>query len=229
MMERIRLNGNQLKIIALVAMTLDHMGEILFPGQIWLKIIGRLSFPIFAYMIAEGCRYTRNKARYLGLLLGEGLVLQLVFFLVTGGLLQGILITFSLSILLIYTMEGIQKERSADRVVCFVLVLAVVVFLTVVLPRLWKGRGFAVDYGICGVLAPALVYVGRNRMEKLGLLALGLVFLSLSIGGIQYFCLLALPLLWLYDGSRGKRKMKYLFYIYYPLHLAVLYGIAMIR
>ena len=59
------ISGNQLKIIALVAMTWDHMGKQLFPQIGWLQIVGRLAFPIFAYMIAEGCAYTKNRKKYL--------------------------------------------------------------------------------------------------------------------------------------------------------------------
>ena len=54
------LTNNQLKLIALVTMTLDHIGVVLFPQAQWLRIVGRLAFPIFAYMIAEGCRHTAN-------------------------------------------------------------------------------------------------------------------------------------------------------------------------
>ena len=57
------LSGNQLKIIAAISMTVDHLGFILFPSLIILRIIGRIAFPIFAYMIAEGCRYTKNEKR----------------------------------------------------------------------------------------------------------------------------------------------------------------------
>ena len=60
------LSGNQLKLIALAAMTVDHIGVQFFPNIQLLRIIGRLALPIFAYMIAQGCRYTKNKARYLG-------------------------------------------------------------------------------------------------------------------------------------------------------------------
>ena len=57
------MTGNQLKIIALIAMTIDHVGLILLPQVELLRIIGRLSFPIFAYMIAEGCFFTHDKKR----------------------------------------------------------------------------------------------------------------------------------------------------------------------
>ena len=60
------MTGNQLKILALVTMTIDHVGVVLLPQYLVLRIIGRLTYPIFAYMIAEGCFYTHSKRRYLG-------------------------------------------------------------------------------------------------------------------------------------------------------------------
>jgi len=60
------LTKNQLKILAMVCMTIDHIGAAFFPQAVWLRVIGRLAFPLFSYCIAEGCRYTRNKARYFG-------------------------------------------------------------------------------------------------------------------------------------------------------------------
>ena len=57
------LNGNHLKLIAAFSMLLDHAGILLFPQIRMLRIIGRLAYPIFAFMIAEGCRYTKNKAK----------------------------------------------------------------------------------------------------------------------------------------------------------------------
>ena len=58
------LTGNHLKLIAAFAMLLDHVGILLFPQIRLLRILGRLAYPIFAFMIAEGCRYTKNKLRY---------------------------------------------------------------------------------------------------------------------------------------------------------------------
>ena len=56
------LSGNSLKIIAAIAMTVDHIGVVIFPNFAILRIIGRIAFPIFAFMIAEGCRYTKKQA-----------------------------------------------------------------------------------------------------------------------------------------------------------------------
>ena len=59
------LTNNQLKIIAMVSMALDHIGLLFFPDVMLFRALGRIAFPIFAYMIAEGCRYTKNRAKYL--------------------------------------------------------------------------------------------------------------------------------------------------------------------
>ncbi|MBR6552622.1 MAG: hypothetical protein IKT89_07260, partial [Clostridia bacterium] len=63
-MKKFGLTNNQLKIIAMFSMLLDHIGKVLLPQYPILQIIGRLAFPIFAFMIAEGCFYTKNKTRY---------------------------------------------------------------------------------------------------------------------------------------------------------------------
>ena len=227
--KRIGLNGNQLKIIALLTMTLDHMYVMLFPDQLWLHILGRIAFPIFAFMVAEGCRHTRNKKKYLAIILTEGIILQLIFGLAMKSLYMNILITLSLSIIVIYALEGVERRTDAKSVTIFALVLAAVVFLALGLPRLLPQSGFYIDYGVGGVLLPVLVYAGRNKTEKLLWLAIGLVLIALSVGGAQYWSLLAVPLLCLYNGTRGRRNLKYLFYIYYPLHLAAIYAISLIR
>lgn len=74
------LTGNQLKLIAAAAMLLDHAGILLFPHIRLFRILGRLAYPIFAYMIAEGCRYTRNKLWHFSMLFGLGAGCQLVYY-----------------------------------------------------------------------------------------------------------------------------------------------------
>ena len=92
------LTGNQLKSIAMIAMTCDHVGLQLLPQFPILRIIGRLALPIFAYMIAEGCRHTRNRPRYLLTILGFAFICQAVYFFAMGSVYMCILVTFSLSI-----------------------------------------------------------------------------------------------------------------------------------
>lgn len=110
----ISFSGNQLKVIALIAMTCDHVGKELFPQYELLQIIGRLAFPIFAYMIAEGCRYTKNRRKHLLSVAGLALICQLVYFVAQGSLYQGILVTFSLSICMIYVIDHAKSKRTAS-------------------------------------------------------------------------------------------------------------------
>ena len=216
-----KLTSNQLKLLAMLTMTLDHIGVQMFPGALWLRIVGRLAFPIYAYMIAEGCAHTRNRRKYLLQMAGLALLCQLVYFFAMGSLFQCILVTFTLSILLIYACDTGSRPLTA-------LALLGVALVTVALPRLLPGTDFAIDYGFFGVLVPVAAYLGETRREKLLFTAGALVVLAWSVGGIQWYSLAALLPLALYGGQRGKRRMKWLFYLYYPLHLAAIYGISLL-
>ena len=216
-----KLTSNQLKLLAMLTMTLDHIGVQMFPGVLWLRIVGRLAFPIYAYMIAEGCAHTRNRRKYLLQMAGLALLCQLVYFFAMGSLFQCILVTFTLSILLIYACDTGSRPLTA-------LALLGVAFVTVALPRLLPGTDFAIDYGFFGVLVPVAAYLGETRREKLLFTAGALVVLAWLVGGIQWYSLAALLPLALYGGQRGKRRMKWLFYLYYPLHLAAIYGISLL-
>ena len=216
-----KLTSNQLKLLAMLTMTLDHIGVQLSPGILWLRIVGRLAFPIYAYMIAEGCAHTRNRRKYLLQMAGLALLCQLVYFFAMGSLFQCILVTFTLSILLIYACDTGSRPLTA-------LALLGVAFVTVALPRLLPGTDFAIDYGFFGVLVPVAAYLGETRRKKLLFTAGALVVLAWLVGGIQWYSLAALLPLALYGGQRGKRRMKWLFYLYYPLHLAAIYGISLL-
>ena len=216
-----KLTSNQLKLLAMLTMTLDHIGVQMFPGVLWLRIVGRLAFPIYAYMIAEGCAHTRNRRKYLLQMAGLALLCQLVYFFAMGSLFQCILVTFTLSILLIYACDTGSRPLTA-------LALLGVAFVTVALPRMLPGTDFAIDYGFFGVLVPVAVYLGKTHREKLLFMAFTLAALAWSVGDIQWYSLAALLPLALYSGQRGKRRMKWLFYLYYPLHLAAIYGISLL-
>lgn len=220
------LTGNHLKLIAAFSMLLDHAGILLFPKMQLFRILGRLAYPIFAYMIAEGCRYTRNKLRYFLCIFGLGSACQMVYYFVSGDTYLNILLTFSISILYIYWMQDLQKlfaERAKTAVwngICFLAAVAV----------LWVlNRNFTIDYGFWGIMTPVLtsLFPGKGKTGRflpVLMMAVGLVCLALTYGGTQYYALLALPLLLLYSGKRGGQKMKYFFYIFYPAHLAILQG-----
>ena len=216
---RTGLTGNQLKLLAMIAMTCDHVGLQLLPQLPVLRLIGRLALPIYAFLIAEGCRHTRSCGRYLFRMAAMAALCQMVYFVAMGSLYQCILVTFSLSIGLIRLSEELKDGKAWP----FYAATAAAFFLCVVLPDLWTGTDFAIDYGLPGVLLPLFIYHGGTK----GLVA-GLVILALSLGGIQWFALAAVPLLLAYNGQRGMGKLGWLFYWYYPLHLMVIYGLSLI-
>lgn len=222
------LTGNQLKILALIAMTCDHVGYQIFPQNGILRMIGRLAFPIFAYMIAEGAKYTKNRLRYFLQMFGLGFLCQAVYFFAMDSLYQCILITFSFSIVLIYALDHAMKKNRLEAWLLFALTFIAVFFLVEILPLLLPNTDYYVDYGIWGVLTPVFVFLGPHKFHKLALCAVPLIFLAVGFAGNQWIALFSLLLLALYNGKRGKLKMKNLFYVYYPLHLVVIYGVSLI-
>lgn len=175
------LTGNQLKFLALIAMTCDHVGLQLLPQFIILRIIGRLAAPLFAYMIAEGCRYTHDRGRYLGRLLGMAALCQIAYFAAMRSLYQCIFVTFSLSVCLIYALDNAVRRRTPVSVLSAAAAVAAVVFVTEGLPRILIHTDFDVDYGLWGVMLPVLVYFGRGKWGNLALFAVGVGLLGLHL------------------------------------------------
>lgn len=224
------LSGNHLKLIAAFTMLLDHAGLLLFPHNTLFRILGRLAFPIYAYMIAEGCRYTKNKLRYFLSVFGLGAACQIVYYFAMGDTYLSILITFSISILLIYLLQAVKRaltEKSGGAAL-YLMGFCGCVAAVWVLDHL-----LAIDYGFWGIMTPVLCALFREK-GKTGrclpvlMMAVSLSLLVLDYGGAQWYALLSLPLLLLYSGKRGKHNLKYFFYIFYPVHLVVLQGIAML-
>lgn len=232
------LSGNSLKIIAALSMLADHIGLMFFPDISAFRTVGRLAMPIFAFMIAEGCRYTRNKLRYFLTVAGLAAVCQAVYFVFDGSMYFSILVTFSISILLTYLLQFFKcllcspADRAARKV------LAGAVFALAVWGVYALNSAVHIDYGFYGCMLPvfaSLLHSPENappavkRLDTLPAhvltMGIGTVLLTVSLGGNQIYSLLALPLLLLYSGKRGRVNMKYFFYIFYPLHLAVLEGI----
>ena len=223
------LSGNALKILALVAMTLDHIGVILYPFTPWLRAVGRLAFPIFAYMIAEGAIHTRSRVRYLSTMAAFAAIVQIVLYIAMGSLYMSIFFTFSLSLCLILSLDYAIERKTWPAITLAVLTWLAVAFVSGVLPELNTGTDFFVDYGPVGVLIPAALYYVKGKWPKLLALAVLLVPLALyALLPVQWYAHLALIPLALYSGKRGKYKLKYLFYFYYPLHLVAIWAIAML-
>ena len=235
------LSGNALKIIAAVAMLIDHAGLLLFPRYIIFRVIGRLAFPIFAFMIAEGARHTRNRLRYFLTVLGVGLAIQAVYYFAMHDTELSIFMTFSFSIPLIYLLDGVKREifrATPSPVRIFAWITA---FMIATVGVYFACRNLKVDYGFFGVMTPVATSlfmlpdgVGEalRRFDCLPMhvatCGASLFMLSGSGLSVQSYALLALPLLLLYSGKRGKWKLKYFFYVFYPAHLVLLWGIRLL-
>ena len=218
------LSGNALKLLAALFMTIDHVGVLLLPHVIVLRILGRLALPIFAFMIAEGCRYTRNRLRYFGSVFALGVLCQIVYYIADRSLYFSILITFSLSIATIYALQDWKEQKTPRSALVFFGAVAGVYALN---------RVFAIDYGFWGCMLPVFAAAFQKTAwdrpwVNLGMLGLGLLVLAADLGQIQYYALPALPLLACYNGRRGRWKLKYFFYLFYPIHLVILQCISLL-
>ena len=235
-----------LKLIAALSMLCDHAGLILFPKVSALRVIGRLAFPLYAFCIAEGFRHTRNRLRYFLRVFILGALCQIVYFVVEEDVYLGILLTFSFSIVLMALTECVKAafrdEKSAlaqiwqkgtgralsgaaDRSLTLTLTLLTVCGLFFLTSRV------TVDYGFFGILLPAVINLFDDRWMRAAAFSCGTLAVAVSFAGsfpIQFWSLLTIPAVLLYNGKPGRVRMKYFFYIFYPAHMAILYGISML-
>jgi hypothetical protein len=179
-------------------------------------------------MIAEGCTYTKNRKRYLLTIGATALLCQIVYFFVMHSLYQCIFVTFLLSVIIIYAFDRANKAQSVPLWIFGFILLLCVFFVAEFLPEILYKTDFCIDYGFAGIMVPVFVYFSHGRSSKMLATLFGLTILAFSVGGIQWFSLLALPIIALYNGRRGIRHLKWFFYIYYPLHLVVIYAVSML-
>lgn len=225
------LSSNAVKLIALVIMTVDHLGMILFPAQGWMRLIGRLAYPLFAYMIGEGCLYTKNRLSYFLRLfiLGAGMAVVTLFF--EKYFLFNIFLTFALSVALCSVwdtiVEFVKEKKYFPSLLCLAAALFVLWFIIYGI-RLIFHVTILFDGGLFGILMPVAVYAARGKWQKLLALAVMCIIISIDLSSIrgEFLCILSVIILIFYNGERGKLPLKYLFYIYYPAHIAVLYLIS---
>ena len=244
-------NSNTIKLFAALFMAIDHFGLIFFPFVDWLRMIGRISMPLFAFAIAEGCRYTKNKWKHFFLLFGLGVICQIVYFIFDPTTIYfGILITFSFSTLMIYALQFAKKCTFEERPNITRAVCAWLLFFLLVVGVYFFCQKFTVDYKFYGCMLPVFASIfdahripAPTLLKKLDILPVRVLSMEipmilvtafptipiLALNSMpQYifvYSLLAIPILLLYNGEKGKRNMKYFFYIFYPLHLGLLEGI----
>lgn len=234
------LHGNVLKLIAMLAMTIDHYAVLFQPYSDAWRIPGRIAFPIFAFFIAEGFHYTKSRVRYFLLLAVSGAIFQTVYYVFTGDDMRNIFITLALSVIPLFCLDFAKRVFFNQKSTWLTKIVASLPTFLSVIALYFIDFYFHPDYGFYGCLLPLFASLFRaprglevpDFCQKLDIvplrllaLAIPLCFLNFTFGGVQHFSLLALPLLAFYSGSRGKWKMKYFFYIYYPAHLVALEGL----
>ena len=234
MKERPELTSFGLHLLAMGLMLCDHICLALMPDRLWMTCAGRLAFPIFAFLVAEGFVRTRSRARYARRLLIFAIVSEVPFDLLAAGRLvyplrQNVLWTFLIALGCMQLLEWAKSDpRPAAR---FVLSAGAV------LGGFLAGTAFMVDYFGPGVWTVLVFYFfrGDGWRQRLGQL-LCLLFLNgwllagqtVLPGGlalpIQAFAVLALPFIWLYRGRQGPhgRAVRRFFCGFYPAHLLVL-------
>ena len=208
------MNSFQLKCIAIVTMLIDHVGAILFPAMIGFRIIGRLSFPIFCFLLVEGFHHTRDVKKYMVRLGVFALISEIPYDLAFRNVFiefqrQNVFFTLLLGVGLMYVL---QRTNRMYIKVCYILL------------AMWAALAAGMSYDYRGILLIMIYYYFRNNQTAK--LVLGSAWNFLWTGVQQFGALAGIPIA-LYNGEKGK-SMKYMFYVFYPVHLLILYFISSI-
>ncbi len=226
-----RLDGTMLKWIACITMLIDHIGCICIethfrlsgitpPGflllvNLFLRIIGRVSFPLFCFLLVEGFLHTHNVRRYLGRLTLFALLSEVPFDLATTGTpfdlqRQNVYWTLALGVVMLCALQRFQTKGGNGwlGIACAAGCVAAAYLLHT-------------DYSGLGLLVILVMYLARNDL-KAQVLACAVLFIAL--GSLEIFGLLAFCFIKKYSGQRGSCStiLKWGFYCFYPLHLLAL-------
>ncbi len=226
------MNGYTLKLIAIITMFIDHMAAILIPpdttAYLICRSIGRLAFPIFCFLLVEGFLHTHNVKKYLARLGVFALISEIPFDLAfsnktihNGFLLhQNIFFTLFIGLAVIYLMSIIDRKY-----VKYVF-LSNIFDTLVVIAGCYAATILATDYEFMGVLLVVAFYVFRTNKI---LLTIAILLVNASFGlGLQVLAALSMIFIWYYNGKRGPQGNKYIFYIFYPTHIFLLYLISLL-
>ena len=226
-----------LHIMAMLFMLCDHLWGTIVRGNDWLTCIGRLTFPIYAFMIVEGYFHTKNIKKYVCRLLFFAVLSEIPFNLAMGSRMfypihQNVLWSFLIAIGLIHWNEIVKGKQIWKRILVGIASVYVGYFVGII---------SFVDYHHAGILMVLVFYFFKSKKWwcYLGQL-LGLWYINIEmLGGFSYevnilgqtyfiarqgFALLALIPIWLYRGKQGyhSKVLQYSYYTFYPLHLLVL-------
>ena len=187
-----------LKLVAIATMVVDHVGAFFFPGVGWLRVVGRLSFPLFAWLVANGARHTGDMGGYLRRLFVFAVVAQAPFVLT----------------------KRLVEVNFWELNVLFSLALGLMAVLVV---RRNGGGGYVFFSRWVDLMCwQILIFVAPFFLaEMLDFFTKGIVELNVP-GNIQMIAPLAFVLVYFYSGKQGPRG-KYWFYAFYPAQFVVIY------
>lgn len=200
--------SNILKLIGIISMTIDHLGVVLFPEQSWLRVIGRIAMPIFAYQLAIGIRFTSNKKKYLSHLVTFGIIAQIPYMFVFKVTNLNILFSLFYAGLCL----GLWQNKKGRWV------LPIFIIGSLIIP---------IEYGIYAVLLPFIFYIGYDYLTNSSIFLLSstlTIFMSIFYfqWPIQMLAVLGIFLVLYTPNVRIQLRIpKFFFYWYYPLHLII--------
>lgn len=216
------LNTMTLKLIALLTMIIDHVGAIFFPLEPWFRIIGRISFPIFCFLLVEGYFHTRDLRKYSLRLLAFAFISEIPFDLAFSGKIdhshQNIFFTLFLGLFAIHMLDVYFAKKP-------------VVGLLGLIFAMFLSEFLRTDYGILGILYMLIIFGVRKipGPSKYLIMAFMITLLNLFLsGGLQLYSVFSVIYISFYNGKPGPKNslLKYGFYLAYPVHLMILYLIA---
>ena len=229
-----KLNSNHLKIIAIIAMTIDHIADLLYPGMpnIFISnvmhIIGRLTAPIMFFFICEWYHYTKDIKKYISRLFIFALISHFAYCFAfginfipfsTGNIFNqtSIMWTLAWAVVALHIVHGKNNLKEWQKWLLIILINLIT---------------FSSDFSSIAVMTILFMYDRRGNLKSqmismmawLSLYALiSYLFVSKTYGLIAMTAILVYPLLKNYNGQRGKVKwLKWFFYLYYPLHLIII-------
>ena len=236
--KRFELTALSLHILAMICMVFDHAWASVVSGNLWMNCVGRLTFPIFAFLIVEGYFHTGNFKKYVTRMFFFALLSEIPMnMLYNGSYLypfhQNVLWTFLIALL---AMKLIDRVRETKKPAAAVILTALIVLFSTLL-----GLVSMVDYNAPGILTVFAFYFfhGRKWYHYLGQFLvlywlnvdlLRGMDLPLSLFGFDFFfptqgfALFALIPIWLYRGKQGlhNRWIQYGCYAFYPVHMMLL-------
>lgn len=220
------MNSFILKVLACIFMLIDHVGAIYFPKLWGLRVIGRLAFPIFSFLLVEGYVKTSNLTKYGTRLFLFALISQYPFMWAFKIRSFNIFFTLFAGLMALYVLDyKFYEDESKNRAIKILTIIAICIFV----------KQVHTDYDFYGVLMIIIFRVFKDKgLTKLfgALVLLNFIYIMPMLkylaypNGFRIFMqsssLMALVFIAFYNGKRGK-KLKYAFYAFYPVHLTILY------